>query len=99
MKYGHLFTTGRERPNYELARPDIQLDKSGQINTSMGISYPSSTDFGVSINNVDTRGKELSNDYLVNQKLRNSGMYSKLKNKTIYSADSLAHAGLNSGIL
>lgn len=103
MKYGHLFNAGSERPNYGLASPNVgginSLNESGQINNSHGVSAPSSTDFGTSVNNVNNGSKELSNDYLMKQKLRNSGTYTKLKNKTIYSASSLAHASLNSGIL
>lgn len=91
MKYGHLYQAPNEAFN--------SLGNSRQINRSAGASEPSSTGFGVSINKISGTDRELTNDYSVKQKLRNTGMYAKLKNKTIYSADALAHAGLNSGIL
>lgn len=44
---------------------------------------------------------KLTNEYLMDQKLRNSGLYSKLKNKTMYSQSEFVtnHSILNSGIL
>lgn len=51
---------------------------------------------------IQSNGRgNFTNDYLMDQKLRNSGLYSKLKNKTIYSQSEFVatHSMLNSGIL
>lgn len=74
--------------------------QASQISSPISGIYPSTSDFGTSINNINVGvTSELSNEYLLNQKLRNTGLYSKLKNKTMYSKSAYEHASLNMGIL
>lgn len=95
-----VFKTGR--PNEDLilgntANVAMNSNKAGEAAT---FSIGSVSGFGVdkySLGNLNYG--TMSNESLVDQKLRNSGLYTKLKNKTMYSMSSLAHANLNSGIL
>lgn len=75
----------------------------GYINRASATPTANFSSIGVSTNDAEfiseIVGASKTNDYLINQKLRNMGLYTKLKNKTIYSAGSLAHADLVKGIL
>lgn len=89
--------------NGALKKPNV-VDQAKMLNAgriaSANAQMPSARRMGTSTNNaVYSSPGATTNDYLIDQKLRNTGMYSKLKNKTIYSAWSLPHASLNSGIL
>lgn len=90
--------------NGALKSPDVveqaKMLNAGRINRATSIiGNANSRDIGVYTNSMNSISGVSTNDYLINQKLRNSGLYSKLKNKTIYSTASLGHASLNSGIL
>lgn len=74
------------------------LANAGNISKATA-NMPNMNTLGVSVNNTVSTSGTSTNDYLINQKLRNSGIYTKLKNKTIYSASSLPHASLNSNLL
>lgn len=87
-----------KRQEYELKAGKMQeaTDQFSPVIKSPEISTLSN--IGTSLT---TNYDSLSNNYLMNQKLRNSGLYSKLKNKTIYSKSEFVrnHSMLNSGIL
>lgn len=100
---GNIFTQPNA-VNGSLKGADVveqaKMLNAGRIASQNKVSAPSTKGVGVSLNNsIYSVPGANTNDYLIDQKLRNNGLYSKLKNKTIYSAGSLAHASLNSGIL
>lgn len=89
--------------NGALKGPDV-LEQARMLNAGRiaraNAQMPTTRGIGISTNSeVYSTPGATTNDYLIDQKLRNTGMYAKLKNKTIYSAGSLPHASLNSGIL
>lgn len=98
-------TSFADEVNLRLKRQDYELkagkmkDATDQFNPVIKSQELSAlSDIGTSLT---TNYNSLSSDYLLNQKLRNSGLYSKLKNKTIYSKSEFVrnHSMLNSGIL
>lgn len=103
--YNYLYTMPNMASKSRLTQPSVdeynkQYGLGNQIKRFSNAPGVSSTGFGVSINNISNNTSVgLTNEYLLDQKLRNSGMYTRLKNKTIYSQSALAHASLNKGIL
>lgn len=91
--------------NLRLKRQDYELKaskmKEATDQFSPVIKSPESSTLSNIGTSLTTNYDNLSNNYLLNQKLRNSGLYSKLKNKTIYSKSEFvrSHSMLNSGIL
>jgi hypothetical protein len=97
IMYGHLFN-----PNLApgaIANTQVKQDRIGTIGRQQNMATPSSNDIGAFLNEASSNLPSGTNEYMLKQKLRNSGLYSKLKNKAIFSVESLPHAALNSGIL